>query len=223
MWAAIVEKILVRYLSPYEEGIEREKLTIGLLAGNVQLSDLSGRQAVSEVLDLTVEVVFGRIDKLTLTLNWSQWVSSKYSLSLAVDGLYLLVKPRKFATKSDEEVYRELLQGKLQQVASRENELAQRLKEEVEANMGKGDGSNDQQPGFWVRMLNNMIRNIQVKVSNIHFCFVDPQRSIVGGIMLDTGGIYNTEIPQGTQQDTSGTSANNQHQSITSEVESDPN
>lgn len=139
MWEVIVEKILIRYLSQYVDGIEREKLQVQLLGGNVELADLTLKAETAEVLDLPFSIVYGRIGKLTIGISWTKWMSQDYDLRVSVEQVHLLLKPRGLPhQKTAAELLGGLRETKERQVKHKEQEMVEAMKEkESAADSGK--------------------------------------------------------------------------------------
>lgn len=130
MWEAIIEKVLTRYLSEYLDGIERDKLRVGLLRGDAELTDLILKPETADLLRLPFSVVFGRIGKLTIEVSWSRWMVQDYDMRITVSHVHLLLKPRDRSTeKSTQELRQELREIKEARVKRKEQELLESLRE----------------------------------------------------------------------------------------------
>lgn len=142
MWEAIVEKVLTRYLSQYVDGIEREKLQVGLLSGDVELTDLTIKPDIVDALDLPFSIVFGRIGKISIGISWTKWMAQNYDLRVSVEHVHLLLKPRELDhQKNASELRQELREAKERQVQHKEQQFVEALKEKESAEQSKDNVS----------------------------------------------------------------------------------
>lgn len=67
MWEAIAAKLLSSYVSPYFDGLaDTNNINVGILKGHLELSNLICKRELAQVLGLPAEMVFGKVDRLTL-------------------------------------------------------------------------------------------------------------------------------------------------------------
>lgn len=131
MWEVIVEKVLIRYLSQYVDGIEREKLQVGLLRGDVELTDLTLKPETADALDLPFSIIFGRIGKVSIGISWTKWMVQNYDLRVSIEHVHLLLKPRELDhEKTTTELREELREAKERQIQYKENQLIEALREQ---------------------------------------------------------------------------------------------
>lgn len=137
MWEGIVEKLLTRYLSEYVEGIEREKLQVGLLRGDIELTDLTIKPEAADALELGCTVLFGRIGRLSIGISWSKWMAQNYDLRVKVEHVHVLLKPRVPDTpKSVTQLRVELRAAKEREILKRENAILEVMRSSQEDDNG---------------------------------------------------------------------------------------
>jgi vacuolar protein sorting-associated protein 13A/C len=107
MWERIVERLLEKYLSKYIEGIEKEKLRVGVLRGDVELEDLKVKQTALDDCGLGVSIVYGNVGRLSIGISWAKWMSQDFNLRLKIKNVYILLKPRAHDSLVSEEQLRE--------------------------------------------------------------------------------------------------------------------
>jgi vacuolar protein sorting-associated protein 13A/C len=91
MWEGIVSTLISRYLGDYIEGLTKENLHLSLLSGNVELKNLKFHKDVFHQMELPLFVQTGSIQKIQITIPWTQ-LASKPSHVL-IDGIVLVVSP----------------------------------------------------------------------------------------------------------------------------------
>lgn len=93
MFESLLERILIKILGNYVEGIDANNLKIGIWSGNVVIQNVQIKKDVLNMLELPIELSFSRIGKLQLTVPWKNLGSSPVELYL--EGLWLVVSPKK--------------------------------------------------------------------------------------------------------------------------------
>ena len=138
MWEAIIQKVLTRYLSTYLDGIEREKLQVGLLTGEMELTDLTLKPDAAISLDLPFRIVFGRVGKLSVGISWSKWMSQDYDLRIVVQHAHILLTTHSSTSaKTTAALLQEMRDYKEKQIVSRESTVLETLRENDDTGQNK--------------------------------------------------------------------------------------
>lgn len=194
MLESVVERLLSRYLAQYVRGISRDKLSVAVWSGNVELEDLHVKPEVSDLLGIPFRVLWGRIQKIKLTIPWSRLGSSPVCVEVA--GLHVLLEPKPIPEHGDEELTRQLREVKRKQVEACEQQMhdarlrlvEQQLQQASTASSNKeGDG------GFFFRFVNKILSNLLVDIRDVHIALVDPVRGFKLGVLLSQASIHNTD------------------------------
>jgi len=124
MLEGVLEKVLLQFLDPYVEGIQRDKLHLGVWSGTLQLEDLRVRKDFFQLLGIQeLEVVTGSIGMIQLQVPWSSLTSGK--VSLIIERVDVRLKSKHTREKPLETLVQELREGKLKAVEARENQLVE--------------------------------------------------------------------------------------------------
>uniref|UniRef100_A0A8C4LBK7 Vacuolar protein sorting 13 homolog C n=1 Tax=Equus asinus asinus TaxID=83772 RepID=A0A8C4LBK7_EQUAS len=147
---SVVADLLNRFLGDYVENLNKSQLKLGIWGGK--------RGGASE-LDVPFKVKAGQIDKLTLKIPWKNLYGEAVVATL--EGLYLLVVPGA-SIKYDAEKEEKSLQDIKQKELSRIEEALQKAAEKE----AKKDT-------FLEKLATQVIKNIQVKITDIHIKYED--------------------------------------------------
>lgn len=109
-----MERLLSRYLAPYVTGISRDKLSVAVWSGNIELEDLMVKPEISDIFGIPFRVIYGRLRKIKLSIPWSKLGSSP--VCLEIEGVHILLEPKPIPEQTDEELIKQLREVKLQQV-----------------------------------------------------------------------------------------------------------
>ncbi|OEH74375.1 vacuolar protein sorting-associated protein 13c isoform related protein [Cyclospora cayetanensis] len=189
MLESVVERLLSRYLAPYVLGISKDKLSVAVWSGNVELTELHVKPEVSDLLGMPFKVLWGRIGKITLNIPWSSLGSSPVCVD--IQDVYLLLEPRPIPQQSDTELQQQLRQVKLQKIDACElqiQEVRQQMQQQLQQQAGK-----DADGGFFFRLANKILSTLQVNVQGIHVALIDGERGFKAGVLLERMSLHNTD------------------------------
>lgn len=196
MLESVVERLLSRYLAQYVRGISRDKLSVAVWSGNVELEDLQVKPEVSDILGIPFRVVWGRVQKIKLTIPWSRLGTAPVCVEVA--GLHVLLHPKPIPEQSDEELIQQLRQAKRRQVEACELQMHDarlRLAEQQHQHAAAGSSSSSKEGdgGFFFRFVNKILSNLLVDIRDVHVALVDPARGFSVGVLLNQASIHNTD------------------------------
>ncbi|KAL7646074.1 UNVERIFIED_CONTAM: hypothetical protein RMT77_002975 [Armadillidium vulgare] len=186
MFEALVSDLLNRFLGTYIENLDSSKLKISIWGGDVILQDLLIKQSALDALELPVRSLSGHLKCLRLKIPWSKLYTEKWEVTL--DGFSLIVVPKLSV------VYDPLKEEKFQYQAKLA--LLKRI-EEAKEKRNKILVDKKDQDGFMEKLCAQIIKNIEIEISNIHIRYEDsltlPQNDFATGIILKNLSIKSTD------------------------------
>jgi vacuolar protein sorting-associated protein 13A/C len=141
-------------------------------------------------LNLPVKIVYGHLKKLNLKIPWKSLYTE--SVKVQIDGLSILVAPKSSIAYNADDDRKEKLDKKLKEV-KKILEMDKAKKDENE----KDDGGKQSNDTFTERIQLQVIRNIELKIANIHIRYEDdftkPDHPFSAGFTLDGIEIKTTD------------------------------
>lgn len=178
VFESLVVELINRYLGDFVENLDTSQLKIGIWGGDVVLNNLNLKQSALDNLDLPVKIKAGHIGKLVLKIPWKNLYTE--AVVAEIDGIYALAVPNagiQYNAEKEELAKQEAKQKKLLQIEEAKKLAAMKGQPQVE----KSDS-------FAEKMATQVIKNLQVKVSNIHVRYEDrftnPRRPFSVGFSL---------------------------------------
>ncbi|XP_022255667.1 vacuolar protein sorting-associated protein 13A-like [Limulus polyphemus] len=178
MFESIVVDLLNRFLGDYVENLDKSQLKIAIWGGDIVLRNLDIKQNALDDLDLPVKVCSGHLGELVLKIPWKNIYSAP--VTAIIDGLYVVITPnaaQKYNAEKEKKMAQEIKHKELERI---EDAKAR----EAEKNKEKGE----KQDTFTEKMVTQIIRNLQVKIMNIHIRYEDdftnPACSFAVGVTL---------------------------------------
>ncbi|KAJ8412901.1 hypothetical protein AAFF_G00104830 [Aldrovandia affinis] len=215
----MVSDLLNRFIGDYVENLDKSQLKIGIWGGNVVLENLRVKENALSELDVPFKVKAGQVGKLTLKIPWKNLYSEAVVATL--DGLYLLVVPGatesglyttpynaiKYDAAKEEKYVQESKQKELQriddvlQLAARRGcetgEFLFDLESYVYKEAQHDKTKDEKKDTFAEKMATQVIKNLQVKITNIHIRYEDdvsdPQRPLSIGVTLGELSLQTTD------------------------------
>ncbi|CAH2273272.1 Hypothetical predicted protein [Pelobates cultripes] len=163
MLESVLADLLNRFLGDYVENLDRSQLKLGIWGGNVALENLRIRENALSELDVPFKVKAGQIDKLTLKIPWKNLYGDAVVATL--EGLYLLVVPGasiKYDAEKEERHRQE----------EKQRELV-RIEDALQKAAEKDKPKEDKKDTFLEKLATQVIKNLQVKITNIHIRYED--------------------------------------------------
>ncbi|KAL8617862.1 hypothetical protein ACOMHN_040210 [Nucella lapillus] len=178
VFESLVVELINRYLGDFVENLDTSQLKIGIWGGDVVLNNLNLKESALDDLDLPVKIKAGHIGKLVLKIPWKNLYTE--AVVAEIDGIYALAVPNvgiKYNAEKEEKAKQEAKQKKLAQI-----EEAKKLQAQ------KGQPKEEKQDSFAEKLATQVIKNLQVRVSNIHVRYEDrftnPKRPFSIGLSL---------------------------------------
>ncbi|XP_072137655.1 intermembrane lipid transfer protein VPS13A isoform X1 [Mobula birostris] len=163
VFEALVVEVLNRFLGDYVVNLDSSQLQLGIWGGDVVLNNLEVKENAFCELRVPFQVKAGHIGKLELKIPWKNLYTQAVEATL--DGVYLLVVP---CASIEYDANKEELQ--LQEVKQRE---LQRIEEAKQKVADKENPKEEKQDTFIEKLITQVIKNLQVKITNIHIRYED--------------------------------------------------
>ncbi|QLL30358.1 hypothetical protein HG536_0A01750 [Torulaspora globosa] len=173
MLESLAATLLNRILGSYVENFDPTQLNLGIWSGNVRLTNLKLRKDSLDGLSLPVDVKFGVLGELLLTVPWSSLKNKPVKIS--IEDCYLLCTPRDNASMHSEEQIERDLRVKLHKLA--EWELANQARSAAENPNGQGN----ENESFMQSLMTKIVDNLQVTIKNIHVRYEDMSQVLSKG------------------------------------------
>lgn len=178
VFESLVVDLMNRFLGDYVENLDRSQLKLGIWGGDAVLNNLDIKESALDELDLPVRIKVGHIAKLTLKIPWKNLYEEPVVAEL--DGVYALAVPN-IAIKYNAEKEEAYIQDSKQKKLSAVEEAKKIEAEKQEPQVAKQDS-------FVEKLVAQIIKNLQVQVSNIHVRYEDhftnPKHPFAIGVSL---------------------------------------
>ncbi|XP_039606495.1 vacuolar protein sorting-associated protein 13A isoform X2 [Polypterus senegalus] len=133
------------------------------MQGNAVLKNLDIKENALSQLDIPFKVKAGHIEKLELKIPWQNLYTQPVEATLI--GVYLLIVPTasiKYDSEKEDKQLQEARQRELQRIEETKQKAAERENPKQE-----------KQDTFVEKLVTQVIKNLQVKISNIHIRYED--------------------------------------------------
>ncbi|XP_041355806.1 vacuolar protein sorting-associated protein 13A-like isoform X2 [Gigantopelta aegis] len=178
VFESLVVELINKFVGDYVENLDASQLKLGIWGGDAVLENLDLKESALDELDLPVKIKAGHVGKLTLKIPWKNLYTEPVVAEL--DGVYALAVPNagiKYNAEKEEKVKQDAKQKKLKQID-----------EIKKAEAEKDKPKEEKQDSFVEKMATQVIKNLQIKVNNIHVRYEDrhtnPKRPFAIGITL---------------------------------------
>ncbi|XP_019410461.1 PREDICTED: vacuolar protein sorting-associated protein 13A isoform X1 [Crocodylus porosus] len=163
VFESLVVDVLNRFLGDYVVNLDSSQLKLGIWGGAVALKNLEIKENALSQLDVPFKVKAGHIGQLNLQIPWQNLYTQP--VEAVLDGVYLLVVPTASIKYDAEKEARQLLEA-------RQREL-QRIEEAKQKIADQDKAKEEKQDTFVEKLVTQVIKNLQVKISNIHVRYED--------------------------------------------------
>uniref|UniRef100_A0A674DPI5 Vacuolar protein sorting 13 homolog A n=1 Tax=Salmo trutta TaxID=8032 RepID=A0A674DPI5_SALTR len=160
VFESVVVDVLNRFLGDYVVNLDSSQLKLGIWGGNDYVLRLA---SLLSQLDIPFKVRAGHIGRLELKIPWKNLYTQ--SVEATLDGVYLLIVPTasiKYDAEKEEKQLQEARQRELQRIEETKQKAAEQDNPALE-----------KQDTFVEKLVTQVIKNLQVKISNIHVRYED--------------------------------------------------
>lgn len=163
VFESLVVDVLNRFLGDYVVNLDCSQLKLGIWGGDAILTNLEIKEDALSQLDIPFKVKAGHIGRLELKIPWKNLYTQ--SVEATLDGVFLLIVPTASIMYDAEKEERQLQDA-------RQREL-QRIEETKQKAAQLDDPALEKQDSFVEKLVTQVIKNLQVKISNIHVRYED--------------------------------------------------
>ncbi|KAM6110029.1 LOW QUALITY PROTEIN: intermembrane lipid transfer protein VPS13A [Phoenicopterus ruber ruber] len=163
VFESLVVDVLNRFLGDYVVNLDSSQLKLGIWGGAVALKNLEIKENALSQLDVPFKVKAGHIGQLNLQIPWQNLYTQP--VEAVLDGVYLLIVPTASIKYDAEKEARQFLEA-------RQREL-QRIEEAKQKIADQDKVKEEKQDTFVEKLVTQVIKNLQVKISNIHIRYED--------------------------------------------------
>ncbi|XP_062855375.1 vacuolar protein sorting-associated protein 13A isoform X2 [Trichomycterus rosablanca] len=163
VFESLVVDVLNRFLGDYVVNLDSSQLKLGIWGGDAVLRNLEIKENALSQLDIPFKVKAGHIGRLELKIPWKNLYTQ--SVEATLDEVYLLIVPTasiKYDAEKEEKQLQEARQRELQRIEETKQKAAERENPKTE-----------KQDTFVEKLVTQVIKNLQVKISNIHIRYED--------------------------------------------------
>ncbi|XP_017269300.1 vacuolar protein sorting-associated protein 13A isoform X2 [Kryptolebias marmoratus] len=163
VFESVVVDVLNRFLGDYVVNLDSSQLKLGIWGGDAVLKNLEIKENALSQLDIPFKVKAGHIGRLELKIPWKNLYTQ--SVEATLDGVYLLIVPTasiKYDAEKEERQLQEARQRELQRIEETKLKAAEQENPKLE-----------KQDTFVEKLVTQVIKNLQVKISNIHVRYED--------------------------------------------------
>lgn len=173
MVSAVLASLLESHLGQYLE-LSDTSISVG---SEVKLKNVRLKESAFADLGLPIKCVHGKVAKLEISIPWfSLWTKAT---KIKLDGLHLLVVPSTSVHYDEEKEAK--LQFEAKQKRLQKAEEAKLLQQQTNAAGHEKKTTEDPvNDGFVQRLLANIIKNLEVNITNVHIRFEDKQTNSNG-------------------------------------------
>uniref|UniRef100_A0A7N8X286 Vacuolar protein sorting 13 homolog A n=1 Tax=Mastacembelus armatus TaxID=205130 RepID=A0A7N8X286_9TELE len=163
VFESLVVDVLNRFLGDYVVNLDSSQLKLGIWGGDAVLTNLEIKENALSQLDIPFKVRAGHIGETVVTIPWKNLYTQ--SVEATLDGVYLLIVPTasiKYDAEKEEKQLQEARQRELQRIEETKLKAAEQENPTLE-----------KQDTFVEKLVTQVIKNLQVKISNIHVRYED--------------------------------------------------
>uniref|UniRef100_A0A665TPL6 Vacuolar protein sorting 13 homolog A n=1 Tax=Echeneis naucrates TaxID=173247 RepID=A0A665TPL6_ECHNA len=163
VFESLVVDVLNRFLGDYVVNLDSSQLQLGIWGGDAVLTNLEIKENALSQLDIPFKVRAGHIGRLELKIPWKNLYTQ--SVEATLDGVFLLIVPTasiKYDAEKEEKQLQEARQRELQRIEETKLKAAEQENPKLE-----------KQDTFVEKLVTQVIKNLQVKISNIHVRYED--------------------------------------------------
>uniref|UniRef100_A0A8C6Q3J4 Vacuolar protein sorting 13 homolog A n=1 Tax=Nothobranchius furzeri TaxID=105023 RepID=A0A8C6Q3J4_NOTFU len=161
---SVVVDVLNRFLGDYVVNLDSSQLKLGIWGGDAVLKNLEIKEnALAWFVLVPFSLCFLLLGRLELKIPWKNLYTQ--SVEATLDGVYLLIVPTasiKYDAEKEEKQLQEARQRELQRIEETKLKAAEQENPKLE-----------KQDTFVEKLVTQVIKNLQIKISNIHVRYED--------------------------------------------------
>ncbi|CAF0711791.1 unnamed protein product [Adineta steineri] len=157
VWKNFIHYLINKYLKNYIERLDYEKLDLSLKNGHVLLDNLRLKPEALAYFNIPATVAVGYIERLQVTIPWMH-LNTK-STEVHIDGLYLLIVPKKELSQDLNEIYSDKMAR-----------VQQKLENLRKSSSDNANPQNKETP-FVEKMRLQVMQNLIITIQNVHISY----------------------------------------------------
>uniref|UniRef100_G1SF78 Vacuolar protein sorting 13 homolog A n=1 Tax=Oryctolagus cuniculus TaxID=9986 RepID=G1SF78_RABIT len=163
VFESVVVDVLNRILGDYVGNLDSSQLSLGIWKGAVALKNLVIKENALSQLDVPFKVKVGHIGNLKLIIPWKNLYTQP--VEAVLEEIYLLIVP-------SSRIKYDPLKEEKQLMEAKQREL-KRIEEAKQKVVDQGNPPEEKQDTFVEKLVTQIIKNLQVKISDIHIRYED--------------------------------------------------
>ncbi|KAK2501172.1 hypothetical protein MC885_017742 [Smutsia gigantea] len=172
VFESVVVDVLNRFLGDYVVNLDTSQLSLGIWGGAVALKNLEIKENALSQLDVPFKIKVGHIGNLSLKIPWKNLYTQP--VEAVLEDIYLLIVPSsiiKYDRLKEEKQLLEAKQQELKRIEEAKQKVANQVKKGIFTIVEKPRV--EKQDTFTEKLITQIIKNLQVKISNIHIRYED--------------------------------------------------
>ncbi|XP_045418559.1 vacuolar protein sorting-associated protein 13A isoform X3 [Lemur catta] len=163
VFESVVVDVLNRFLGDYVVGLDRSQLSLDIWKGVVVLKNLQIKENALSQLDVPFKVKVGHIGNLNLIIPWKNLYTQP--VEAVLEEIYLLIVPSSRIKYDPVKEEKQLMEAKQQEL--------KRIEEAKQKVVDQEQDRQEKQDTFAEKLVTQIIKNLQVKISSIHIRYED--------------------------------------------------
>ncbi|XP_069332475.1 intermembrane lipid transfer protein VPS13A isoform X2 [Eulemur rufifrons] len=163
VFESVVVDVLNRFLGDYVVGLDRSQLSLDIWKGVVVLKNLQIKENALSQLDVPFKVKVGHIGNLNLIIPWKNLYTQP--VEAVLEEIYILIVPSSRIKYDPVKEEKQLMEAKQQEL--------KRIEEAKQKVVDQEQDRQEKQDTFAEKLVTQIIKNLQVKISSIHIRYED--------------------------------------------------
>nr|XP_018889453.3 intermembrane lipid transfer protein VPS13A isoform X1 [Gorilla gorilla gorilla] len=163
VFESVVVDVLNRFLGDYVVDLDTSQLSLGIWKGAVALKNLQIKENALSQLDVPFKVKVGHIGNLKLIIPWKNLYTQP--VEAVLEEIYLLIVPSSRIKYDPLKEEKQLMEAKQQEL--------KRIEEAKQKVVDQEQHLPEKQDTFAEKLVTQIIKNLQVKISSIHIRYED--------------------------------------------------
>ncbi|GAB1302254.1 Vacuolar protein sorting-associated protein 13A [Apodemus speciosus] len=163
VFESVVVDVLNRFLGDYVVNLDESQLSLGIWKGAVALKNLVIKENALHELDVPFKVKVGHIGSLKLKIPWKNLYTQP--VEAVLEDIYLLIVPSSRIEYDPIKEEKQLMEAKQKEL--------KRIEEAKQKVVDQEKPQEEKQDTFTEKLITQIIKNLQVQISNIHVRYED--------------------------------------------------